>query len=222
MGAPALNLENLRKQAKQYVRWHRERVWTVAEMIRETLPRYAQLTDAELLAARFRLADAQELVARRSGFESWAALLTACRAGSERSQRRLADGTERAQLRVARPFVFVRFVASALPYYVDTLGFRVEFAYGSPPFYAEVERDGVRLCLRYTREPLIDAERARREDVVLASFEVSDAPALYRELSDRGASFSQPLRIEPFGARSFVVDDPDGNRLMFFDHLTPE
>jgi uncharacterized glyoxalase superfamily protein PhnB len=217
-----INLENLRKQAKQYVRWHRERVWTVAEMIRETLPRYAGLTDVQLLAASFRLADAQELVARRSGFESWAALLAACRAESEGPKRRRADGTERAQLRAARPFVFVRFVASALPYYVDTLGFRLEFAYGSPPFYAEVERDGVRLCLRYTREALIDAERARREDVVLASFEVTDAPALHRELQGRGARFSQPLRGEPFGARSFIVDDPDGNRLLFFDRMTPE
>jgi uncharacterized glyoxalase superfamily protein PhnB len=217
-----LNVENLRKQAKQYVRWHRERVWTVAEVIRNTLPRYASLTDAQLLQATFRLADAQELVARRSGFASWAALLAACRAESERAKGRRSDADQPAQLRVARPFVFVRFVASALPYYVDTLGFRVEFAYGSPPFYAEVERDGVRLCLRYTREALIDAERARREDVVVASFEVTDAQALYRELSDRGAVFSQPLRVEPYGARSFVVDDPDGNRLLFLDRLTPD
>jgi uncharacterized glyoxalase superfamily protein PhnB len=210
------NLENLRKQAKQYVRWHRERRWTVAEVIRNTLPRYAQQSDVEILDGEFRLADAQEIVARGVGFESWAALVAACRA-QPASARRAPGDAQSARLLVVRPFVFVRFVRSALPYYLDTLGFTLAFAYGEPPFYAEVERDGVRLCLRYTREPLTEAARARQDDVVLASFEVTDARALYAELQERGAIFSQTLRVEPFGGRRFVVDDPDGNRILFFD-----
>ena len=68
------NLENLRKQAKQYLRWHRERYYPVAAIIREHLPRFRQLSDQEILTAAFRLADAQELVARKEGFEGWQAL----------------------------------------------------------------------------------------------------------------------------------------------------
>jgi hypothetical protein len=48
-----LNFENLRKQAKQYLRWHRERYYPVAAPIWEHLPRFRQLTDQEILTADF-------------------------------------------------------------------------------------------------------------------------------------------------------------------------
>jgi hypothetical protein len=40
----------------------------------QVLPRYSRLIDREVLAQPFRLSDAQELVARTVGFESWEAL----------------------------------------------------------------------------------------------------------------------------------------------------
>ena len=65
------SLENLRKQAKLILRWHRDRYYPVAAQIRSGLPRFGQMTDPEILAQSFRLGDAQELVARLHGFESW-------------------------------------------------------------------------------------------------------------------------------------------------------
>lgn len=212
-----MNLDNLRKQAKQYVRWHRDRHGTVAEVIRNALPRYAGLSDAEIFEQGFRLADAQELVARREGFRDWQALVAAARdpaapAGSP------GPGREgRPRVLVARPFVFARDVRAASAHYVEVLGFSLAFDYGSPPFYAEVERDGVRMCIRHTDDPIFDPAWARREDVILASFEVTDAKALYLELQEAGAAFSQTLRTEPYGTRSFIIEDPDGNRVAFFD-----
>ena len=47
--APMPNLENLRKQAKLYVRWHRERHHPVAAQIRAVLPRFRDLTDRQIL-----------------------------------------------------------------------------------------------------------------------------------------------------------------------------
>ena len=63
------SLENLKKQAKLVLRWHRTGYHPVAAQIRAVLPRYQGLTDAEILALPFRLVDAQELVARQAGFE---------------------------------------------------------------------------------------------------------------------------------------------------------
>jgi len=60
------SIQNLRKQAKLILRWHRDRYYPVAVQIR-TLPRYRQLSDPEVLAANFKLSDAQELVARQHG-----------------------------------------------------------------------------------------------------------------------------------------------------------
>src|SRR6188474_3536224 len=66
--APMPSLENLRKQAKLILRWHRDRYYPVAAQIRSGLPRFGQMTDPEILNAPFKLADAQELVARQQGF----------------------------------------------------------------------------------------------------------------------------------------------------------
>src|ERR1700704_3757280 len=74
--APMPNLENLRKQAKLVLRWHRDRYYPVAAQIRTMLPRFRHLSDPEVLAAPFKLSDAQEVVARQHGFESWQALKT--------------------------------------------------------------------------------------------------------------------------------------------------
>src|SRR5262249_48935992 len=72
--APMPNLDNLRKQAKQFLRWHRDRYYPVAAEIRAALPRFRSLSDRQILDAPFRLGDAQEIVARRLGYETWPAL----------------------------------------------------------------------------------------------------------------------------------------------------
>jgi catechol 2,3-dioxygenase-like lactoylglutathione lyase family enzyme len=72
--------ESFRRQARQLVRWHREGNYSVGGRIR-LLPRYRELTDAAALALRFPLAEAQEIIARENGYESWAALKNATAAG---------------------------------------------------------------------------------------------------------------------------------------------
>src|SRR5271167_1961916 len=59
------NLENLKKQAKLILRWHRERHYPVAAQIREHLPRFLNMPDSEIIEASFKLSDAQEMVARQ-------------------------------------------------------------------------------------------------------------------------------------------------------------
>jgi hypothetical protein len=61
------NIENLKKQTKQYLRWHRERYYPVAAQIRAGLPRFRHIGDVQILKSSFKLADAQELVARQMG-----------------------------------------------------------------------------------------------------------------------------------------------------------
>jgi uncharacterized glyoxalase superfamily protein PhnB len=44
---------------------------------------------------------------------------------------------------------------------------------------------------------------------------VDDIKQLYLEYQSAGVDFHQPLRKEPWGARDFIVRDPDGNLLLF-------
>ena len=58
------NLENLKKQAKLILRWHRECHYPVAAQIRGHLPRFLNMPDSEILAASFKLSDAGRKTAR--------------------------------------------------------------------------------------------------------------------------------------------------------------
>src|SRR5262245_8618197 len=134
------NLENLRKQAKQYLRWHRERYYPVAAAIRMALPRLRHLSDEQILDASFRLADAQELVARQMGFAGWQALKSGARAMTEETR----NIPPRPILTSVAPQLFVSDIKASCEFFTAKLGFGVDFTYGDPPFYGQVTRDYAR------------------------------------------------------------------------------
>ena len=68
------NLEHLRSQAKDLLAALRRDDPAAIAALREHLPAARGLTDAQVLAAGYRLADAQSAIARRTGFAAWPAL----------------------------------------------------------------------------------------------------------------------------------------------------
>jgi catechol 2,3-dioxygenase-like lactoylglutathione lyase family enzyme len=205
------NLENLKKQAKLYVRWHRESYYPVAAQIRAALPGFRRLNDLEVLAHNFKLSDAQELIARKAGFDSWEAL----RNGVQTMTNTQFQGLSRPTLLGAEPQLFVADIAVSYAFYTEQLGFRVAFTYGEPPFYGQVVRDGARLNLRHLDKSPIDPQLRDNEDLLSASITLDDAKPLFLEYQAAGVTFHQALRTEPWGARTFIVRDPDGNRILF-------
>jgi catechol 2,3-dioxygenase-like lactoylglutathione lyase family enzyme len=206
-----LNFEHLRKQAKLFLRWHREQYYPVAARIRSVLPRYSRLTDREILAQPFRLSDAQELVARTVGFDSWEALRWGSHVATPTHTGTIAMTTPLA----AEPQLYVRDIVASSTFYSRMLGFSVAFTYGDPPFYAQVIRGGARLNLRQVDEPVVDPARRDSESLLAASITLENAKPLFLEYQEAGVEFAQPLRTEPWGARTFIVRDPDGNLLLF-------
>src|ERR1700742_2138762 len=159
------NLEHLRKQAKLYLRWHRERYYPVAAQIRTVLPRFRELSDREILETAFKLSDAQELIARKSGFESWPALIKGVRSMTESA----ASTVGTSVIIASEPQLFVADIEAASEFYVHKLGFKVVFTYGEPPFYAQVARDAGRLNLRKVNGPVFDSGFRSREGDVLSA-----------------------------------------------------
>ena len=207
------NLENLRKQAKLYVRWHRERHHPVAAQIRAVLPRFKDLTDQQILDAPFKLGDAQELVARQAGFETWQAL----KAGVQTMTGSVSNVSQPV-LSAVEPQLYVADVKASCAFFTDKLGFTVAFTYGEPPFYGQVKRDGVALNLRLICEPVFAGDIREREQLLAASMTVGSAAGikqLFLAYQEAGVDFFQPLKQEPWGARTFIVRDPDGNLLLF-------
>lgn len=116
----------------------------------------------------------------------------------------------------AEPQLFVADMDAACRFYVEKLGFEVGFVYGEPPFYAQVLRDNARLNLRVVEGPVFDGGfRARERDALAAALTLDDAEPLYLEFQATGVAFHQPLKTEPWGARTFIVEDPDGNLVAF-------
>lgn len=214
VAAPMPNLENLKKQAKQYLRWHRERHHPVAAVLRATLPRFRHLTDRDVLDAPFSLADAQMLVALQNGFVDWPAL----KAGALSMSNSTTTAQDRVTLSGAEPVLYVRDFPTALAFFTQTLGFAVDFAYGEPPFYGVVERDRARLCLRQVREPVFVGDVRAREELLSAAITLDSAAAikqLFLDYQAAGVTFHAALKTEPWGTRTFIVLDPDGNLILF-------
>jgi catechol 2,3-dioxygenase-like lactoylglutathione lyase family enzyme len=205
------NLENLKKQAKLYLRWHRDRHYPVAARIRAVLPSFRHLSDREILAHSFRLSDAQELIARKTGFDSWEAL----RKGVQTMTDTRSETRSKPTLLAAEPQLFVADIAASCAFYTRELGFSIAFTYGEPPFYAQVFRDGARLNLRWVAKPVLDPQLRDGEDLLSASITLDDAKSLFLEFQAAGVTFHQALRTEPWGARTFIVRDPDGNLILF-------
>lgn len=209
------NLDFYRKRAKQFLRWHQERHWPVATQIRDVLVQFEGCTDREILDSGFKLADAQRLVAKQAGFEHWEALRAELQETG--GQPTTAIPTRLLQ---AKPCLWVGDVGRSLVFFEDQLEFSVDFAYGEPPFYAEVEKDGVRFAIRLVDPELVDMghDERRRDDVYNAFVMVELAKPLFQRYVTNDVPFYQKLRTEPWGSRSFIIEDPDGNLIGFADY----
>lgn len=115
----------------------------------------------------------------------------------------------------AEPFVFVLNLPAAIAFYVDRLKFSLQIAHGEPLFFAQVAREGARLNLRHVDALPFDPVMRDAEELLSAAITVEDADGLFAEFEAANISFFRTIRTETWGARSFVVRDPDGNLILF-------
>lgn len=200
-------LENLRKRAKHLVRQHRAGVYPVAARLRLAVPRFAGLTDREVLAAEFALHEAQEVVASELGFTSWSDL-------KENPPMPVTD-TSAPWLQRASAQVFVTDFPRALAFYRTLLGFDIVYTYGEPPFYGEVRRGDACLNVRHVDESPFAAGIREREQLLSAYVVTTNAKDLFLEYQATGVDFQERLQLKPWGANEFIVRDPDGNLILF-------
>jgi uncharacterized glyoxalase superfamily protein PhnB len=68
--------------------------------------------------------------------------------------------------------------------------------------------------------PVIDPGLRDRESLLSADMGLDtheEIKSLFLEFQAAGATFFQMLRKEPWGAKTFIVKDPDGNLVLFAD-----
>jgi uncharacterized glyoxalase superfamily protein PhnB len=126
--------------------------------------------------------------------------------------------SSRPVLTAAEPQLFVADIRKSCDFFAEKLGFTIAFVHGEPPFYGQVKRDGARLNLRCVDAPAIDGQLRERESLLSAAITVATAAEieqLFLEFQAAGVAFHQALKKEPWGAKDFIVKDPDGNLLLF-------
>ena len=203
-------LETYRKQAKLLLRWHREGDFSIGGRVRQ-LERYRSLTDREVLARKFTLALAQEIVAVEAGHQSWAELKAAAAEASKTPRNKPGPPL----LKQVIPILFVRDVKLCANFFREKLGFQIDFLHGLPPFYGAVSRDRVCLHLRLVRRPFFAQAAAEEKSLILASIEVANVQRLFEEFRARGVEFPQKLKKQAWGGTDFQIRDPDGNVISF-------
>lgn len=113
-------------------------------------------------------------------------------------------------------YLLVSNVDTALHYYRDRLGFKVDYAAGTPVEFAIVSRDGLPLMLKLGGPSSRIEPMAARGGTWDVYFWVTGVDALHQDVTARGAMFAQPLGDQPLhGTREFAVFDPDGHVLAF-------
>jgi catechol 2,3-dioxygenase-like lactoylglutathione lyase family enzyme len=114
--------------------------------------------------------------------------------------------------------LYVRDLNASVDFFTTKLGFTIDFVYGEPPFYGQVSRDNARLALRHIDEPFYAQDIRQRESLLSASITLAstdEIKQLFLEYQAADVPFLQTLRNEPWGAKTFIVRDPDGNLILF-------
>ena len=119
----------------------------------------------------------------------------------------------------AIPYVWVADVEKAIPYYRDVLGFDIEFTHGwewkgEKYGLALVARDEVTLHLR-----VCECGDYRHTGTAFYQVEVEGVDALHKEYAKGDAIIRFEPATQDWGVRDFQIDDPEGNRIYFYENL---
>ena len=117
------------------------------------------------------------------------------------------------------PFFIVKDLQVSIAYYIDRLGFQLDFqGPGDDPYYARVSRDGVGIMLKAILPDVLPCPNHTRHAWARwdAYIYTLDPDALFEEFKQRGASFVKELSFIDDGLWGFEVTDADGYVLAFF------
>jgi catechol 2,3-dioxygenase-like lactoylglutathione lyase family enzyme len=117
------------------------------------------------------------------------------------------------------PFFIVKNLQASISYYIDRLGFQLDFqGPDDDPYYAGVSRDGIGIMLKAILPDVLPQPNHTRHEWARwdAYIYTLNPDVLFAEFSQRGASFVKTLSFIDEGLWGFEVADADGYVLAFF------
>ncbi len=129
---------------------------------------------------------------------------------------------ERSRWSIA-PYFIVNDVIATANYYRDKLGFQFDRFWGEPPCFCMVYRSGVVIMLSQLQ--VAGVMRPNRlahpdaGDCWDTYIWVENADALFAEFQSKGVKIARGICDQEYGCRDFDVQDCNGYRLCFGQHL---
>jgi uncharacterized glyoxalase superfamily protein PhnB len=121
------------------------------------------------------------------------------------------------QIHSTVPVVSTDDIAKSLAYYQDVLGFAIDFQYGDPPVYAGVNSGAAEIYFTHSPDFVkLVADHGLHPDIFIW---VSDANRYFNLHVKNGAEIIEAIADRPWGARQYVVRDPNGYYLKFAQPL---
>ncbi len=117
------------------------------------------------------------------------------------------------------PFFIVKDLQVSIAYYVEHLGFQLDFQVpDDDPYYARVSREGLGIMLKAITPEVLPCPNHTRHEWARwdATIYTVDPDLLFDELTRRGAKFHKGLSFIDSGLWGFEVNDADGYVLAFF------
>ena len=130
-----------------------------------------------------------------------------------------ADAEVARNLTSISPFFIVENLEKSIPYYVERMGFQLDFqGPEGDPYYASVSRDGVSIMLKAIAPDVLPRPNHTRHEWARwdASIYTLDPDTLFQEFKERGASFVKELSFIDAGLWGFEITDADGYVIAFF------
>jgi hypothetical protein len=116
------------------------------------------------------------------------------------------------------PFFIVENLAPSVSFYVDQLGFEVQFiGPDGDPFWAIVGRDNISIMLKGIAPDVKPLPNPARHPWAAwdAYISTADPERLFEEYQSRGVAFRKPLAVNGDRLLGFEVADADGYVLYF-------
>jgi catechol 2,3-dioxygenase-like lactoylglutathione lyase family enzyme len=110
------------------------------------------------------------------------------------------------------PILNVRSVLASIRYYVDVLGFTLDWSWGDGEEFASVSRDGQAIML---------CQGGQGQAGTWLWIGVEDIEPLFAEYCSKGVTFRQKPTNHPW-AYEMVIEDPDGHILRIGSEPLPE
>ncbi|MDA7640131.1 VOC family protein [Opitutaceae bacterium] len=107
---------------------------------------------------------------------------------------------------------------TSLAFYVDKLGFTKKSFFGTPPYVAEVQRDGTQpislLCM--------STATVSNNSIATLAFRCQEIDSLYEEFQFSGVVIDEEIDDKEYLMREFRIKDPDGYILYFQEPIIEE